>query len=77
MNIGVRILPLLEKRAMTQAKLAETVGVTATTMSRWISGSRVPKANHLLYMADALGVSADYILGRTDNEQGIGGNNIR
>lgn len=68
MNIGRRIRPILKKKGMSQRKLSEIVGVTETMISRWISGSSVPKANHIVYLADALGVSADYILGRTDNE---------
>jgi len=77
MNIGARINPILKKRGMTQRKLAETIGVTEESMSRWITGARVPRANYIVYMADALDVSADYILGRTDNEQGIGSIDIR
>lgn len=66
MNIGRRILTLLEKKGMSQRALANEIGVTETSISRYISGQRVPKANIVVYMADALNTTTDYILGRTD-----------
>ena len=66
MNIGVRILPLMKKKGMTQRELANQIGVTETSISRYISGQRVPKANIVVYMADALNTTTDYILGRTE-----------
>lgn len=66
MNIGPRILTLLEKKGMTQRELANEIGVTETSISRYISGQRVPKAHIIVYMADALNTTTDYILGRTN-----------
>lgn len=66
MNIGARILPLMKKKGMTQRELANMIGVTETSISRYISGQRVPKANIIVYMADALNTTTDYILGRTE-----------
>lgn len=66
MNIGARIKPLLEKKGMTQRDLAHEIGCTETSISRYISGERMPKANIIVYMADALNTTTDYILGRTD-----------
>jgi len=66
MNIGARILPLMKKKGMAQRELANMIGVTETSISRYISGQRVPKANIVVYMADALNTTTDYILGRTE-----------
>ena len=66
MNIGPRLLTLLEKKGMTQRELANVIGVTETSISRYISGQRVPKSNIVVYMADALNTTTDYLLGRTD-----------
>ena len=66
MNIGARILPLMKKKGMTQRELANQIGVTETSISRYISGQRVPKSNIVVYMADALNTTTDYILGRTE-----------
>lgn len=66
MNIGARILPLMKKKGMTQRELANQIGVTETSISRYISGARMPKANIVVYMANALNTTTDYILGRTE-----------
>lgn len=66
MNIGARILPLMKKKGMTQRELANQIGVTEVSISRYISGQRMPKANIVVYMADALNTTTDYILGRTE-----------
>lgn len=66
MNIGARIKLLLAKNGMTQRDLANKIGITETSISRYISGERMPKANIVVYMADALNTTTDYILGRTD-----------
>ena len=66
MNIGARILTLLKKKGMTQRELANEIGVTETSISRYISGQRVPKSNIVVYMADVLNTTTDYLLGRTD-----------
>lgn len=66
MNIGARILTLLKQNGMTQRELANQIGVTETSISRYISGARMPKANIVVYMADALNTTTDYILGRTE-----------
>lgn len=72
MNIGARILPLLEKHGMTQRDLANKIGASEVSISRYISGARMPKANIVVYIADALNTTTDYLLGRTDNDTGIG-----
>ena len=66
MNIGPRILTILEKKGMSQRALANEIGVTETSISRYISGQQVPKANIVVYMADALNTTTDYILWRTE-----------
>lgn len=66
MNIGARILPLMKKKGMTQRELANQIGVTEVSISRYISGARMPKANIVVYMADALNTTTDFILGRTE-----------
>ena len=66
MNIGARIKQLLEKNSMTQRDLANKIGITETSISRYISGERMPKANIVVYMADVLNTTTDYILGRTE-----------
>lgn len=45
---------------------ADACGVTEVTMSRYLSGDRVPKGPIIATMARVLGVSCDYLLGVTE-----------
>ena len=59
-----RIRNILEERGISQKQLANTVGVTPATLSRWITGETEPPALGIIAeMAKALNVSADYLLG--------------
>ena len=64
--IGERIAGLLREQGKTQRELAEQVGTTEVSMSRYIKGDRVPKGPLLANIAKALHTTTDYLLG---NEQ--------
>ena len=51
---------------MTQAELAEKAGMHVTIISHYETGRRTPSMVNLRILVDALGVSADYLLGVTD-----------
>ena len=70
---GQLIADLVEKKNITQRELAETVGVTEVTISRYINGARQPKSDILFKIAKALGVPADYF--NTSNQSVINNNN--
>lgn len=72
---GALITAKLEEKNMTQRELAEAVGVTEVSMSRYIKGERTPKGPVILKIAKTLGttveelLSADITVGReTDLE---------
>ena len=58
-----RLTEMLERRGMTQRELADKIDKTEVSVSRYISGQRVPKATVLLKIAQALNVQADYLIG--------------
>lgn len=60
---GDRIKIKLKTLKMTQRELAEKTGYTETTISRWVSSSRVPKGSDYPKLAKALKCSCDYLLG--------------
>ena len=64
--IGERIAGLLREQGKTQRALAEQVGTTEVSISRYIKGNRVPKGPILVNIAKALHTTTDYLLG---NEQ--------
>lgn len=53
---------LRKKRKLSQAKLAELVGVEQPTIQRWESGKRMPDLENLEALAKALGVSPGSLL---------------
>lgn len=50
------------KKKYSQAQLAIKMGVDKTTISSWERGVRFPKEDHLLLIADLLGLSDKYLL---------------
>lgn len=53
---------LRKKRGLSQAKLAEMVGVEQPTIQRWEKGKRLPDLDKLTALADALGVTPGSLL---------------
>ena len=62
-TLGGRIAELLEKNGLTQREMAEKVGVTEVSMSRYISNDRTPKGPVIANIATALHTTSDYLLG--------------
>ena len=65
-NLGGRIANLLKKSGLTQRELANKVGVTEVSMSRYVNGDRNPKRPFILLIAHALHTTSDYLLGTGD-----------
>lgn len=55
-----------EIAGLSQKQVALELGVSAPTVSDWESGKICPTAKKLARLAQLLGVSTDYLLGRTD-----------
>ena len=54
---GATIRQLRETRGLTQADLAETIGVSSKTVSKWETGKGLPDISLLQSLAQALGIS--------------------
>jgi len=70
-----RLKAARELRQFSQADLAEKAGLPATSISHFEAGSRKPSFDNLRILADALKVTADYLLGRADQPDASGGAN--
>ncbi len=55
---------------LTQAEVDGKADWAPTTTAQYECGSRKPSAANLAIMADVLGCSADYLLGRSNQAQG-------
>ena len=54
---GAAIKDLREKRGMTQAELADKIGVSSKTVSKWETAKGLPDISLLQPLAQALGIS--------------------
>ena len=60
---GTRLKRFMQEKNMTQRKLAKATGLTDVTISRYTNGTRLPGADELLKLSNALSVSADDLIG--------------
>ena len=67
-----RLKEMRETRGLNQAELAEKAKLPPTTISHFETGSRSPSFDNLRKLADALEVSTDYLLMRTDEPTAVG-----
>lgn len=65
-SIGKRIAAMRRERGYNQDQLAEKAGISRITLARYETDVIRPSAISLANIADALGVSADELLGRSE-----------
>lgn len=63
LDIGRTIKKLRRESGMSQAELAERLGVTNQAVSKWESGRSLPDITIVPALADVFGVTADFLLG--------------
>ena len=68
-TISESIRTLRRERGFTQEALAEKLGVTAQSISKWESGTTLPDVSMIIPMASIFGVSTDVIFGVTPDSQ--------
>lgn len=64
--LAKRLLELRSTRNLSRRAVAASTGMTERTYQRYENAERDPSAPALRALADFYGVSADYLLGRTD-----------
>lgn len=67
---AARLRESREMRKLSQAELATRAKLQASAVSHFETGTRRPSFDNLRRLADALGVSTDYLLGRSDSLTG-------
>ena len=68
--IGKRLRTLRESLSLSQAKLAELLGITQSSLNRYENGQSTPTVELFRKYADFFDVSVDYIFARCDEPQG-------
>lgn len=62
------VIDLLNKQNKKQKDLTDFLGITKNSFTDWKSGRIKSYQKHLPRIADFFGVSVDYLLGQSDNE---------
>lgn len=57
-----KLKDLLEEQKMTQKELAKRAGTTEVSISRYVSGQRIPRLLKLASIAEVLGVGIDELI---------------
>lgn len=55
-----------KERGLSQQALAKAIGVSQKAVDYWERQVNEPKASYIVLLCDQFGVSADYLLGRTE-----------
>ena len=53
-----------QARGLTQAELARRAKVRLRSLQEWEQGTRIPRFDRVVQLADGLGVTLDYLAGR-------------
>ena len=73
-----RVKDLIKINNLTQGDLANDVGVTESTMSKYLLGDRIPGGETLSNLATALKTTTDYLLGlNNENKTMINNSELR
>lgn len=70
-DTGGKIREIREARGLTQDQLAELASLNRVTVAKYESGRVEPGAKSLSKIADALEISTDVLLGRTEEMQEV------
>lgn len=62
MNFGEKLQRLRKQKGLSQEKLAEPLGVSRQTVSKWELGESLPETENLKQLHRIFGVSIDYLL---------------
>lgn len=66
-----RLVAARNHRDFSQEEVASRTGLKSAAISHFETGARKPSFDNLRKLADALSVTADYLLGRTDDMDGF------
>lgn len=62
MTFGEKLYSLRTQAKISQIQLAEILGVSRQTVSKWETGSMLPEIDKLIRISDQFHVSTDYLL---------------
>ncbi|NTV49973.1 MAG: helix-turn-helix transcriptional regulator [Geobacteraceae bacterium] len=66
--IGYRIKEKRQQLKLSQKELAEKIEVTPSAINQYEKGDKVPSSEKIISLAKTLGVSSDYLLGVSNDD---------
>lgn len=72
MTFGDKLQALRKQQKISQDNLAEQLGVSRMTISRWESGQSLPDINQILKISEVFTVSVDYLMYENIDETDTG-----
>lgn len=76
MTIGEQIQNLRIQKFLTQEQLAEMLGVSRQSISKWELGQAVPDVDKIIRMSELFGVSTDTLLLRNNKNEQVNQNSL-
>lgn len=64
---GERLSHIMREYDVSLRELSRRTGITVTTLHRYATCKRVPRATEIMECSDALGITCDYLLGLSDD----------
>ena len=68
-QLGNRIKQLRLEKRIPQKDLAESIGISPSTIGMYEQNRRVPDADTLIKLSTYFGVTIDYLLGKTEQKE--------
>ncbi len=68
-SLGTRVTKLRRELDISQKELAQKCNITEASLSRYENDLREPKGEIIVKLSNALNVTTDYLLGRTDERK--------
>ncbi len=62
-------IDFIQKKQITPYRIAKETGISQGLMSEYKTGKKQPTLQNITKIADYLGCSVDYLLGRTNNPE--------
>lgn len=72
MSVGNKIADIRKSKNLTQEQLADLLKVTRQSISRWESDQTYPDMDKIIFLAEILDVSCDYLLTDKTELQEVG-----
>lgn len=77
MKFSEKITKLKKLKNLSQVDLAETTGISRDAISKYERGDSVPSVEYAKRIADALGVSLDYLVSDDDKEEVLDNDTVK